>query len=209
MTRLCACAILLLLLPQISFCQTAENILDKVSEDTCDCLAEYSAPPKDQEERDFRLGLCLITAATVNKKALAESGFDTDKEADLDRLGDRLAFGIMLRCPEAFDQPTSFNERTYTGETTDGLSTLNGKLEAIREGQFNIVVLREENGHKHEFFWLEYFPGADILSDKFETVRGKNVAVTFLRKEFYLPKEKGYYGVKVIRDLKIRSGKAL
>jgi hypothetical protein len=105
---------------------------------------------------------------------------------------------LASECPEFMKMVVSsetFKESkaARTGKTE--YRSLSGTLVKVVPGEFSHFLIKDQSGKTEKIWWMEYFPGADMLSDP-KNLNG-NVKLKYEEKEVYNGTLKDYVKIKV------------
>jgi hypothetical protein len=169
--------------------------LDKVAEQTCECMKKKDPSKIEASMLQAEMGLCLIEAAQ-------EQGLDMDfSNADAMRsLGEKVGIKMASICLE--------NLMKFAGQDIGGdrvnEEMVEGTVKSVETGDLVFIVLKETSGRESKFIWLRYFEGSDEFVENPKKLAGKNVVITYAEIEYYVPKAKDYFKQKELKSLKIK-----
>ncbi len=205
---------------------SAQSYLDKMADEVCTCMDNLD-PNLSKDDLTIQLGLCLMQSAQPYTKELKKNnGIDFTKNAGKAgrKLGELVGLQMVSYCPGYLiaisgSGSSSFKEeqvkRKSLKKTESGVevakekkeaiveskTTLEGKVVALKKGQFYTVSFTDKEGKTHKLLWLEYFKNADKLLNDLETTKTKEIEIEYEEKELYNIELDQYIKTKVITSL--------
>ena len=170
--------------------QTDEDY-EEVARQTCACLSQKEIT-KDNIE--MVMGVCILDALSKNEHF---KDIDWTDEEEMEKIGERVGFKMILFCPEFFVESEAFQE--YLEEQPDEDDTrvtgeLEGKMVNFEKDGLMYVILIDDNNRKHKLLWLTPFDGDGFLTDQL----GKKVKFQYVMLDIYEPRLNEYVSKKVI-----------
>jgi len=191
-------SLLVIILCFIATCFSAQDYMDKITLQTCDCVKNV----KDSlnEDRMFlELGLCMIKAAEPYKKQLKKDyniNFDNiDKEGEA--LGKLIGMRMATNCPDVLMKMTEQANRKKP-ETTQ--ETFSGRVTKIEKDFFVIFTVNYE-GKALKFYWLTNAESNIDLIDQYSQLFDKDVKVKYQVNLLFDPKIGDYRNFNVIEKI--------
>ncbi|CAM3871435.1 MULTISPECIES: hypothetical protein [Flavobacterium] len=190
--------IVLLLVTQVLFAQklTKEELIDKISENTCNCTTEKGIT---QENMDITLGVCILESITKYEKDV-EKHFGKNIIADEEKMGE-LAEGVGAKmaftCPAFLEIIMKMGEGEFEEEE---LLYIDGKITATQLEQFLTFTVKEESGKSHTVLLLEEFENSYLITDSVIKPKDK-VKVSYYEADLYDAKTKKFVTFKVVQDI--------
>ncbi len=119
---------------------------------------------------------------------------DTEKMKDF---GQTLGIRLAVECPDFMRAVTG--NKSFTDGMKDqkrvGSGSLSGTLIKVVPGEFTHFLIKDKQGKTEKIWWMEYFEGADKVSDP-KTIN-KSISVKFKEVEVYNAAIKDYITIKV------------
>ena len=172
----------------VPFALPAQDVLDKVARETCDCVNTLDKS-MDTEALQMQLGLCMLKAASPYEKELRKQ-----HRVDMARLdhgaGERLGELVGMRmagiCPDMLMVIVDAGKGGASVESAPAMvAQVTGVVTGVRDRQFATVLVKDVSGRTVELLRLEHFPNADRLSDA--GVNGLRATFSYTVKELYDP----------------------
>jgi len=109
-------------------------------------------------------------------------------------------FGVMMMsvCPETMMALAEGSMGEEEEEQADELSTVSGTIVSISNDEFTVVTVRENSGRPVKLLWLDYFPGAELLT---EADSGQTLNVSFVTRDIYNGKTAEYVTRRVLMKI--------
>lgn len=187
----------------------SQDAWEKVALESCSCIEE-SKKNFTKEELEGRgdpqkirtdLGICIIKALSNYKDEIPEaSNMDFTNQEQMRALGEKAGIYMMNKCPDAI--MLAYNAGKELEKPSDP-NTLEGKISTINIDDWVYLVITDAEGNTHKLTWLTYFEGSERYTEAPESLKGKNVRLTFSNEQVYLPKLKEYVLRKVIQTLAV------
>jgi len=194
----------LLLILSLFFISTnihAQDYLDKIAQQTCDCTTKLS-DTLQTEQMYMELGVCMIRASEPYKKQLKKDhgiNFDNiDKEAE--KLGKLVGFRMATICPDALIKMTNrTNEKKPIEAATTELFT--GRITKIEKDYFVVFSVNDNAGKSLKFYWLTNAESNIELINKYDALFDKDVKVKYRITALFDPKVGDYRNFNVIEKI--------
>jgi hypothetical protein len=75
----------------------------------------------------------------------------------------------------------------------------------VDKKDFVYLTVKDASNREHNFIWLEYFDGSEnYFGDNLNSLIGKEIAISWIEKEVYLPKANNYFKLKEISKIKTK-----
>ena len=132
----------------------------------------------------------MLESANNNKLEV-----DVKDNGAMTKLGEAVGIKMAAICPKIFSY--LIEEKRAKEEQLEII----GKLKSIIEGDFNYVIVKDNNGREQKLIWLRYFKGSDDLIENMGKLAGKKVRIVYADLECYSPKAKSYVKQKEIIEL--------
>lgn len=185
---------------------TAQDVIQKVADASCECFTDGLEEVTDKEEVEMKLGLCIFQGATPYMKELKKKeGLSISNEAELEKLIEKVGMRMVVSCP-AFVNYISENYEDYEDEDEEEYyaESFEGTFKKLDAQQFNVLVVEDESGREHKILWLEHFDNAsDFEGGKAKKLEGREVRITYVERDMYEPKLDEYIKMKVVKGVEL------
>jgi len=182
--------------------ESKENLLNKISIETCDCIAKKNLDFKsmNNDKLQLEMGFCILEGYSNNKEEADKFlNISFDDERSLELLGEQIAMKMFTNCP---DYIMALAQQSLTDENT--LSSNNfvitGKISNIEKNQFNTIEFKDDSNRVHKLLWLEYFEGEHLLHSE-EDFKNLNLEASYYESELFDPVIMEYRNFKIITKL--------
>ncbi len=202
----------------------AQDVLDKASDKTCDCIEDKIKKNMDSEKLTMVLGLCMLDASSDYKKEVKKKyKIDLTNEAGFAEFAELLGERMASRCDkfmeivfqmvgdedskigqeikkEMYDE---FDEETVDAvvEESNSYSMITAEILDVKEG--NILVLKcKVEGKLLDLYCIESFEGADVLKD-LDALKNKSVLISTREKTIYSSELKTFITVEELKNIKL------
>lgn len=189
----------------------AQDALDKISQETCDCLKGKNFEGKSQDDLSVELGMCMMTSLSTRQDKMSELGIDMTDQSSMEAFGQKVGLKMATKCPDVLmkigmmsTETTTTTTTTKTTATAEMVQVMEGTIKGLEGEEFSILVLTDETGRDQKFLWLRYFAGSEKLSSDFKSVVGKKVKVKYKSIEVYSPKAKEYFDRKELKGIEFK-----
>ena len=195
-----------------------QDVIAKMGAGTCECLKKRDLSSKSADAMQMELGLCLIEQVGVHEKELKKAGYDTQSAGIYERLGEKVGIDLALNCPEFMavlgtmmkDEDSGFKDKVMErldnkAEPAKPRKTFLGEVKGIEYGDFVKIVLKDVDGKRKDFYWINSFEGDDALIalDNLESLTGKKMEISYYEEEVYFHKLKSYLGINRISGVSV------
>jgi hypothetical protein len=192
----------------------SQKTLDKVVNETCDCMNK--APIKDNmngDEFQEMIGTCLTKPLGDNyEKLCKELKIVNDGSTEsYQQLGQKIASKLLSDCPKFMELSMKVEDNKTKQKNIDGTinaeeigktGTATGVVKSIDKKDFYLISITNTTGSKESFIWLRYFTGSSNFENNPAAQVGKNITVTYREIKLYSPTEADYITYKEIIDIK-------
>lgn len=187
--------IVLVLLTQTLFAQklTKEELIDKLSENTCNCTTEKGIT---EENMDITLGVCILESISKHEKDV-EKYFGKNIISNEEKMGE-LAEAVGAKM--AFTCPAFLKIIMKMGEEEAEELLISGNIVSTKLDQFLTFTLKEDSGKTHTILLLEDFDNSFLITDSVVKPSDK-VQVSYYEADLYDPKTKKFVAYKVVLDI--------
>lgn len=174
--------------------------LDKIVQESCNCVSKVSQT-LDNEQYTQELGICMIVAAEPYRKQLKKDhNIDFDKiDVDGEKLGKLLGIKMASVCPDLIlaVAKKSGNDESAPAES----KSFEGIITKIENEFFVVLHIKDGSGKTNKFYWLTYVESGIEVAERYDSMVGTSVAVTYRSEEFFDPKIKEYRSFSIIEKL--------
>jgi hypothetical protein len=187
-----------------------EDVIDKISEASCECIKDIG-DTLDMESYKLQLGLCIIKEAQPYKAELKKSyKIDLDKINNSgykggETLGEMVGVKLITYCPEEVQRMARIINRIEEGRPAQtepgGVNKLAGKVTDVEKNQFITLFVEEENGKISKALWLQYFTNSNMLQQNLDQLIGKHIILEYSGEEIFDHRVGEYVSYKVIKNL--------
>lgn len=184
-----------------------QDYMDNIVKECCECLEKL--PGKlSMEEKQMKLGLCMIEVSMPYKKQLKKDhGVDLDninaKEGQ--KLGQVIGVKMASICPKALLTLAGEMADKENGTANEEASekSLTGEVTKVEKEGFVIFTLKDASGKTTRVVWLTSVESTLDLDAEFETLVGKKVEVGYKYMELFDPKMKEYRAFAVATSINL------
>lgn len=175
----------------------AQDFIQTLAEETCECLSKKSVEGLNQEEKEIQMGVCMLEAVGRHKDGFNEyrNGKSFD-EMNLEQFGEEVGIHMATICPLLV---LDYADMSYFETEEPDLSVELGKIKSIEKKQFNIISLEVGDGSILKFLWLWDFEGSEILIKN--QYKNKWLNIYYFEYPLYDPEKKVYVNYKVIEGI--------
>jgi len=182
----------------------AQTYFDKIVQESCNCVSKVSQT-LDNEKYTQELGICMIVAAEPYRKQLKKDhDIDFDKiDVDGEKLGKLIGIKMVAVCPDLI---LAVAKRSGNSESAAVESkSFEGIITKIESDFFVVLHIKDESGKTNKFYWLTYVESGVEVADRYDSMVGTSIAVTYRSEEFFDPKIKEYRSFSIIEKLELAS----
>lgn len=190
---------LLLTLLAITSGLSAQDVLDKIARESCDCLNALDRTTMKGDALQMQLGLCMMKAAAPYEKELRKQHKVDMARLDSDtgeRLGELVGMRLVSVCPDFLAMISEMQEETEPATPDAPVTSVNGTVTGLRDRQFSTVLVKDVSGRTVELMRLEHFPNADMLAGTAAT--GLSATFFYTMRELYDPVAGTYRSTNVL-----------
>lgn len=145
---------------------SAQDVLDKISRSTCDCLLELDRNQYKGEALQMQLGLCMMKASAPFEKELRKQYKVDLSRLDAgagEKLGELVGMRLVSVCPEFLQLIADMESDALPPAVELVTATVTGVVAGLRDRQFSTVLVKDISGRTVELLRLEHFQNADLL----------------------------------------------
>lgn len=188
--------------------QGGKSTMENAAEDICNCLSKVKVDSSNLKQYKDAAMNCFTTGAMEHIVQLAEERHldMTDKKA-MRELGVEIGKELLKqKCPSyiTFAKISAQEDQNTVDEPAIMEYSTSGKLLKVDKKDFVYLTIKDQSNREHNFIWLEYFEGSEnFFGDKLNTLVGKNLTISWIEKEVFLPKANNYFKLKEINGISI------
>jgi len=183
---------------------SAQEVLEKIAQDACDCLSGKDLSGKEQQEIQMEMSRCLMQKVGNYQSELQDQlDVDVTNQQAMQELGQQIGMKMVNKCPDLMMQMAQVQGGGQKDLDTEKMYQVEGVVAGIEGDEFTYVVVKDDSGRNQKFLWFRYFEGSDPFVQDPQTMVGKKVQLTFSPVECYSPKLNEYFKRNEIRALKI------
>lgn len=198
--------VLIFCLAIIGYQSFSQTYMDKIAQESCDCISKVSET-LDYEQYTQELGLCMIVAAEPYRKQLRkdhEINFDKI-EVDAEKLGKLIGFKMASVCPNSLLAVSKKSPKKTAVANADVSKSYDGTITKLEKDFFVILHIKDGEGKTNKFYWLTFIDSDVDLVERYDSMIGSPVEVTYRIEEWFDPKIKEYRQFSVIEKLEASS----
>lgn len=176
--------------------------LNQIAVDICGCYADKLARG-EVENAEMTLGFCLLSYLSNNEAEVAAKygPIDPTDGTQIGKFGERVGAQMAVECPDIM--LALVNDVESTNEAAAAAESVAGVISSVAFDRSPVVVtLKQPSGQPVKFYWLEFFPGSEMLYDR-AALDGKTVRVTYRNKDLFSGSEQEYFTRRVITGLSV------
>ncbi len=200
-------ALLLALLPLAPL--KAQDVLDKIAQESCSCAADLDTTA-NEEQRNIQLGLCMLqNAAPYQKELKKKYGVDLNNlDEGGERFGQLIGMRLALHCPEFVALMARLSEESEVEEPPAQApvmtSTMDGSLMSVKSGQFLTLVVKKEDGSTQDLLLLGHAENAEQVLRRPDQGRGTTGTWTYTTSDLYDAASRTYRPFYVLKAVEPR-----
>ncbi|MES2134429.1 MAG: hypothetical protein V4506_18935 [Bacteroidota bacterium] len=178
----------------------AQDYLDKIAQQSCDCTKNLN-DTLSKDRMYMELGLCMIKTAEPYKKQLKKDyniNFDNiDNEGEA--LGKIIGIRMASICPDAL---LKISDKVNGAKTSSKDQELfSGRITKIEKDFFVVFTVNDNAGKSLKFYWLTNAESNIELINKYDLLFDKDVKVKYTITSLFDPKIGDYRNFNVIEKI--------
>lgn len=185
-----------------------EAFVDVLAQATCECLDGKDPSEMEPSSIEMTVGLCIINAYTEHTDDYPDVNIDIGNTNEMERLGEEIGFRMFNYCPSLLMQLAMASEgldesdmEDWDIEAPSSEIQSTGTLVRVEGETLASVVIKNSEGEKEHYLWIEPFPGDELLGQESETWKGKAVSIYAELIEIYDPATQTYEMKRVITEM--------
>lgn len=182
----------------------AQDVLDKIARESCDCLNALDRTTLKGDALQMQLGLCMMKSAAPYEKELRKQHKVDMARLDSqtgERLGELVGMRLVGVCPDFLTMIAEMQDGGVAAAPEATVATVNGTVIGLRDRQFSTVLVKDVSGRTVELMRLEHFPNADRLAGTEAT--GLSGSFLYTVRELYDPVAGTYRSTNVLVGLEL------
>lgn len=193
--------ILFILISLTAINVSAQDYIDKISVETCDCISKIS-DTVNSKSLTMKFGLCMFDAAGPYKKQLKKDygiNLDNIDENAGESLGKLIGMKMASSCPDKLMKIYNSSKKEEIIEDKKMESI--GKITAIEKENFVVFSVFDNSGKSMKFYWLAPIESNIDLANNYRTLIDATIKIKYSQKEYFDPKISEYRNFNVIERL--------
>jgi hypothetical protein len=192
----------------------AQKASDLATDAICDCMKNKKNVDKSKEGIQKLIMNCFISSSMDKLEGLQqEMGIESTDPKGYEEVGRRIGMKLVTRCPYFMELMSSAMEndpsmlKSKKGDDEDAApaktsqGTTAGVFKKVDGSDLYKLIIAEDQGRERDYYWLEPFQGDQVFIDNSSKMKNQKINVTWIEREIYLPKAKGYFKVRVIQKV--------
>lgn len=140
----------------------------------------------DVKTIEEKVSKCVEDAILANfEQLLKENDLDMLDEKASDKLGETIAVKLVSKCPKFLEFVQKFPAEESTAETEGEYEFAEGEITNVTTSDYVTISLKETSGDTRIFYLVEYFMGAEKITDNLNTLKGKKVKIGYVSKKLF------------------------
>lgn len=178
----------------------SNDLMDKMAEETCECVKKLDFSGMPQNQIEMNLGMCILQSINSNKVEVENQlGAFSITSIMTEEFGEKMGLQMLSFCSDFFMD--NFADEYVNEQYFSEVSVELGKIKSIEKKQFNTVNLQMYDGSVLKFLWLWDFEGSEILTKN--QFKNKWINIIYSTIELYDPAIKKYIPYRVIEGVSI------
>lgn len=176
----------------------SNDLMDKMAEETCECVKKLDFSGMPQNQIEMNLGMCILQSISSNKIEVENQlGAFSITSIMTEEFGEKMGLQMLSFCSDFFIN--NFADEYMNEQYFSEVSVELGKIKSIEKKQFNTVNLQMYDGSILKFIWLWDFEGSEILTKN--QFKNKWINIIYSTIELYDPEIKKYIPYRVIEGM--------
>ncbi|MEP6674188.1 MAG: hypothetical protein ABJA78_03510 [Ferruginibacter sp.] len=178
-----------------------DSLMKQMSKEVCEEMSKGdTTAPQSMDELQMKLSQAFAPLLSKYMDQLQALNIDISSPEEMESLGREIGIRLVASCPMfyKFLSTNSGALKQFSKErSAPAKSTVNGVLLKIVPGDFSYLQVKTKANKIEKIWWMEYFEGSNVLTEKPASLLNKNVTITYVEKEIYNSTLKDYVKVKV------------
>jgi len=182
-----------------SFAQT-KSALDDAAQTVCDNLKDLDPQKATGDEIKTRFQTIMLKVFADHMHELMSEMDMTEMNGENGRkIGEEIGRRMLKVCPSYVMLAAKMDDNTADDVS---VSSSQGTISKINNtGDFVQIFIKDVSGRETNYYWLKYFKGSESFENGSQSNIGKKIKIQWDEVEFYIPKAKGYYKLKEIKNV--------
>jgi hypothetical protein len=194
--------------PLTAGAQEGKSTMENAADDICNCLSKIKVDSSNLKQYKDAAMTCFTTGTMEHIVQLAEERhLDITDQKAMRGLGVEIGKELLKqKCASyiTFAKISAQEDENVLDEAAVKEFSTSGKLLKVDKKDFIYITIKDQSNREHNFIWLEYFEGSEnFFGDKLNTLVGKDVTISWIEKEVFLPKANNYFKLKEINGITI------
>jgi hypothetical protein len=158
------------------------------------------------DELQTELGMAMMPLFVKYEEQLKEvyGISDFTNADDMEKVGREIGMKLASDCPIFLKFITQFQGIKPGNTPKKNSSTITGNFIKLVSGDISYFQIKDKTGKIEKIWWMEYFEGADALTNNIKLLLNKKVMVTYTEREIYNASIKDYMKVKVATGMEVK-----
>jgi hypothetical protein len=193
--------------------QTKDQVKDKITAGSCDCLnkkiaARPSGKDLNKTEANQMLMQCMMAAAGKEVKGLQAAYGPTafGNNEIMRQVGMEVGGQLAQSCPSFMTLSLAIAGEKESAATTSTATTTGqtqGQLGQLSTSGYGLLEIQTSKTAKEEFAWLHRFAQADELLPQLAKLQGRQVRVSWQEVEVFQPGTQDYRRLREITGIEL------
>ncbi len=163
----------------------AQKYTDKTIKQSCDCMSKVDSK-LDVKIIEEKVSKCVEDAILANfEQLMKENDLDMLDEKASDKLGETIAVKLVSKCPKFLEFVQKFPDEESTTEKEVEYEFAEGEISNVTTSDYIIISLKESSGDTRLFYLVEYFVGAEKITDNLSSLKNKKVKIGYISKKLF------------------------
>ena len=163
----------------------AQKYTDKTIKQSCDCMSKVDSK-LDVKIIEEKVSKCVEDAILANfKQLMKENDLDMLDEKASDKLGETIAVKLVSKCPKFLEFVQKFPDEESNTEKEVEYDFAEGEISNVTTSDYIIISIKESSGDTRLFYLVEYFVGAEKITDNLSSLKNKKVKIGYISKKLF------------------------
>jgi hypothetical protein len=184
----------------------SQDVLDKIADETCECVNKVKTPNTSVEDLKTQVDKCLFASYSNHAAELSPAQKkDSGNKIAIQKLANDVALKMAGHCSDIIQiiieserKNKLANERSLA--TKSLLMKISGEIREIETNEFVSIIIKDQNSKLVTLLLMDRFESADVFTTN-KIRKGDKITVEYTEKEMYDPKIKGFRAFKIISKL--------
>lgn len=193
--------LILILITMYSCNLFSQEYMDKIAQQTCDCLSKIPDSTNTQKMY-MELGICMIKASEPYKKQIKKD-YNIDI-TNIDKEGEALGKVVGLKmatfCPDGLYRLSKIEQKETKEKAKEDLISI-GKITQIDREIFVVFSVFDNSGKSIKFYWLTSVESNIDLANNYKTLLETDVKIKYFTKDLFDPKIGEYRNFNILEKI--------